>query len=143
VAVIEGFATSGMRVQTANAPAGAGKTTAMQVLTDAWGRAGGTVLGLAPTASAAAVLADAIGARVETVDKLLDVLSRHTPDPADPEADRLHPPPLPQWVLEIGPATLVIVDEHVKVGNRKRLRLLQFLTDRGATVRCTGDDRQL
>ncbi|MEU1953387.1 MobF family relaxase [Nocardia rhamnosiphila] len=143
VAVIEGFATSGVRVQTANAPAGAGKTTAMQVLTDAWGRDGGTVLGLAPTASAAAVLADSIGARVETVDKLLDILSRHAPDSADPGADRLHPSPLPQWMLEIGPDTLVIVDEHVKVGNLKRLRLLQFLTDRGATVRCIGDDRQL
>ncbi|MEV0110609.1 MobF family relaxase [Nocardia sp. NPDC050799] len=143
VAVIEGFATSGVRVQTANAPAGSGKTTAMQVLTGAWGRDGGTVLGLAPTASAAAVLADSIGARVETVDKLLDVLSRHTPDPFDPGADRLHPPPLPEWVLQIGADTLVIVDEHVKVGNLKRLRLLQFLIGRGATVRCIGDDRQL
>ncbi|MFD4407733.1 MobF family relaxase [Nocardia sp. NPDC058499] len=143
VAVIEGFATSGMRVQTANAPAGAGKTTAMRVLTDAWSRDGGTVLGLAPTASAAAVLADSIGARVETADKLLDVLSRHTSIPADPAADRPYPPLLPEWVLEIGPDTLVIVDEHVKVGNLKRLRLLRFLTDRGATVRCIGDDHQL
>lgn len=143
VAVIEGFATSGMRVQTANAPAGSGKTTAMQVLTDAWRRDGGTVHGLAPTASAAAVLADSIGARVETVDKLLYVLSLHTPDRAEPGADRRFPPQLPEWVLEIGPDTLVIVDEHVKVGNLKRLRLLQFLTDRGATVRCIGDDRQL
>ncbi|MGI5219299.1 MobF family relaxase [Nocardia sp. CA-290969] len=143
VAVIEGFATSGMRVQTANAPAGSGKTTAMQVLTDAWGRDGGTVLGLAPTASAAAVLTDSIGARVETVDKLLDVLSRHTPGPDNPVTYRLHPPPLPEWVLQIGADTLVIIDEHVKVGNLKRLRLLQFLTDQGATVRCIGDDRQL
>ncbi|WP_249643745.1 MobF family relaxase [Nocardia sputi] len=143
VAVIEGFATSGVGVQTANAPAGSGKTTAMQVLTDAWSRDGGTVLGLAPTASAAAVLADSIGARVETVDKLLDVLSRHTPAPFDPGVDRLHPPPLPEWVLQIGTGTLVIVDEHVKVGNLKRLRLLRFLIGRGATVRCIGDDRQL
>src|SRR5690606_6876684 len=108
VAVIEGFATSGMRVQTANAPAGSGKTTAMQVLNDAWSRNGGTVLGLAPTASAAAVLADSIGTRVETIDKLLDVLTRHTTNPADPAADHRHPPPLPEWVLQIGPATLVI-----------------------------------
>ncbi|WP_327116634.1 relaxase domain-containing protein [Nocardia sp. NBC_01730] len=143
VNVIEGFATSGLRIHTANAPAGSGKTTAMAVLTDAWHTSGGQVLGLAPTASAAAVLGDSIGARVETVDKVLDVLSRHTPRPDNPALDRDIPPPLPEWVLQIDPGTLVIVDEHVKLGNLKRLRLLRFLASRGATVRCIGDDQQL
>ncbi|MFX0581017.1 MobF family relaxase [Nocardia nepalensis] len=143
VGVIEGFATSGLRVHTANAPAGSGKTTAMAVLTDAWHTSGGQVLGLAPTASAAAVLGDSIGARVETVDKVLDVLSRHTPRPDNPALDREVPPPLPQWVLQIGSDTLVIVDEHVKLGNLKRLRLLRFLASRGATIRCIGDNQQL
>src|SRR5690606_29525293 len=53
------------------------------------------------------------------------------------------PPSLPQWVLDIDTDTLVIVDEHVKLGNIKRVKLLRFLTDRGATIRCLGDDRQL
>ncbi|WP_051021554.1 MobF family relaxase [Nocardia araoensis] len=143
VSVVERFATSGLRVHTANAPAGTGKTTAMRVLTDAWHASGGQILGLAPTAAAAAELGASIGARVETVDKLLDVLSRHTPHPDDPALEREVPPTLPEWVLQIDSGTLVIVDEHVKLGNLKRLRLLQFVTGRGATVRCIGDDHQL
>ncbi|MGS2807743.1 MobF family relaxase [Nocardia abscessus] len=141
--VIEGFAGSGMRVHTANAPAGTGKTTGMAVLTTAWNTSGGTVLGLAPTANAAAVLGESIGARCETVDKLLAVIDLHTPHPNSPANEREHPPPLPQWVLDIGTDTLVIVDEHVKIGTLKRLKLLRFLADRGATIRCLGDDHQL
>ncbi|MFE9322647.1 MobF family relaxase [Nocardia sp. NPDC052278] len=141
--VIQGFATSTLRVRTTNAPAGTGKTTAMAVLTDAWHTSGGQVLGLAPTASAAAELGKAIGARVETVDKVLDVLDRHTPSRDNLTVDREHPSSLPQWILDIDPDTLVIVDEHVKIGNLKRLRLLRFLHDRGATIRCIGDPHQL
>ncbi|MEV0853760.1 MobF family relaxase [Nocardia fluminea] len=143
IGVISAFATSGLRVHTANAPAGTGKTTAMQVLTSAWHSGGGTVLGMAPTAAAAAVLGESIGTRAETVDKLLDVINRHTSTPNSPTLVRDHPPSLPQWVLDIDDRTLVIVDEHVKLGNTKRLHLLQFLSARGATVRCIGDDRQL
>ncbi|MFE7720820.1 MobF family relaxase [Nocardia rhizosphaerihabitans] len=143
VGVISSFATSGLRVHTANAPAGTGKTTAMQVLTTAWHSSGGTVLGMAPTAAAAAVLGASIGTRAETVDKLLDVIHRHSPGRIAAQSQRDQPPSLPQWVLDIDDRTLVIVDEHVKLGNLKRLRLLQFLSTRGATVRCIGDDRQL
>ncbi|WP_280222057.1 MobF family relaxase [Nocardia neocaledoniensis] len=143
VEVITSFATSEMLVHTANAPAGTGKTTAMQVLTHAWQSSAGTVLGMAPTAAAAAVLGEAIGTRAETVDKLLDVINRHSHRPDSPAVVRDQPPSLPQWVLDIDDTTLVIVDEHVKLGNTKRLQLLQFLTHRGATVRCIGDDQQL
>ncbi|WP_228816035.1 MobF family relaxase [Nocardia cyriacigeorgica] len=141
--VIAAFATSAMRVHTANAPAGSGKTTAMKVLTTAWHASGGTVLGLAPTAAAAAVLGESIGARVETVDKVLDVIARHTLHPTNPALEREVAPSLPQWVLDIDAETLVIVDEHVKLGNHKRLKLLRFLAARGATIRCIGDDHQL
>ncbi|MBF6543377.1 MobF family relaxase [Nocardia brasiliensis] len=139
VRVIESFAAAGMRMHTANAPAGTGKTTAMAVLSTAWRSAGGTVLGLAPTANAAAELGQAIGARAETVDKLLHVLSTHHPDALTGE----YLPHLPQWVLDITDTTLVILDEHVTVPTTKRLHLLRYLTRRGATVRCLGDDRQL
>jgi hypothetical protein len=47
---------SGARLQLAIAPAGAGKTTAMRALTLAWTEDGGQVIGLAPSAAAAAVL---------------------------------------------------------------------------------------
>ncbi|MEV6099429.1 MobF family relaxase [Nocardia sp. NPDC051981] len=144
VAVITEFARSPWFIATTNAPAGAGKTTAMRVLADAWRADGGTVLGLAPTAAAAAVLGDAIDARTETADKLLDVLHKHSPAAvASPVASNPFPPTLPQWVLDIDARTLVIVDEHVRLGDDKRLRLFEFLLDRRAAVRCVGDDHQL
>ncbi|WP_327109661.1 relaxase domain-containing protein [Nocardia sp. NBC_01730] len=139
IRVIESFATAGMRVHTANAPAGTGKTTAMQVLTAAWESGGGTVLGMAPTAAAASVLGESIGTRAETVDKLLTVIDRHHPAAMTCE----YPPVLPQWVLDINDTTLVIIDEHVTLPTTKRLQLLRYLTGRGATVRCIGDDQQL
>ncbi|MEU4711085.1 MobF family relaxase [Nocardia salmonicida] len=138
IRVIESFASAGLHVHTANAPAGTGKTTAMQVLATAWESGGGTVLGIAPTAAAASVLGESIGARAETVDKLLHVIDTHRPDNASE-----YLPPLPHWVLDIDQTTLVIVDEHVTLPTTKRLQLLRFLTQRGATVRCIGDDRQL
>ena len=58
--------TSGARVQLAIAPAGAGKTTAMRALTLAWTQDGGHVLGLAPSAAAAAVLGVQTGIRADT-----------------------------------------------------------------------------
>ena len=76
------MATSGARVQLALAPAGTGKTTAMAVLAAAWRHAGGTVIGLAPTASAAEVLAEDLGSTTDTIDKLVD-LQRNPPSPDD------------------------------------------------------------
>ncbi|WP_328436932.1 MobF family relaxase [Nocardia puris] len=132
----------GPRIRTTNAPAGAGKTTAMTVLADAWRAGGGTVLGLAPLASAASVLAAEIGGRVETVDKLLHILDGHAPAHlALAENDTARP--IPQWVLDIGPDTLVIVDEWIKMGTLTRWKLLRWLTSRDASIRLIGDDRQL
>jgi hypothetical protein len=55
-ALVRQMCTSGARLQLAIAPAGAGKTTAMRALTLAWTQDGGQVIGLAPSAAAAAVL---------------------------------------------------------------------------------------
>jgi conjugative relaxase-like TrwC/TraI family protein len=54
-ALVRDMATSGARLQLGIAPAGAGKTTALRALTTAWRQDGGTVIGLAPSAAAAAV----------------------------------------------------------------------------------------
>jgi hypothetical protein len=62
--------TSGGRLQLAIAPAGAGKTTAMRALVQAWRDSGGQVVGLAPSAAAAAQLRDHTGAPAETLAKL-------------------------------------------------------------------------
>jgi hypothetical protein len=68
--LVRQMCTSGARVQLAIAPAGAGKTTAMRALTLAWTEDGGQVLGLAPSAAAAAVLGEHTGIRADTLAKL-------------------------------------------------------------------------
>ena len=60
------MSTSGARLQLAIAPAGAGKTTAMRALALAWTQDGGQVIGLAPSAAAAAVLGEQTGIRTDT-----------------------------------------------------------------------------
>lgn len=69
--LVRSMSTSGRRVQLALAPAGAGKTTAMRVLAGVWTEAGADVLGLAPSAAAAAALRDATGMPCETLAKLV------------------------------------------------------------------------
>ena len=69
-ALVHGMATSGARLQLAIAPAGAGKTTAMRALAAAWEADGGTVIGLAPSAAAAAVLREQLGTGTDTLAKL-------------------------------------------------------------------------
>ncbi|PPJ22985.1 hypothetical protein C5E45_15170 [Nocardia nova] len=144
-AMVTHFATSPARIAIASAPAGTGKTTAMRVLVDAWRASGGTVLGLAPEAAPAAILAEATRTRVETVDRLLHILNRHR---SHHDTDRVRtaddfPASAPMWIHQIDEQTLVIVDEHIKLSDRKRLQLFEFLTARGATIRCVGDDKQL
>jgi ATP-dependent exoDNAse (exonuclease V) alpha subunit len=92
------MATSGARLQLAIAPAGAGKTTALQALTRAWREAGGQVIGLAPSAAAAAQLRDHTGAAADTLAKLTWSLHYQDSEPAD-------------WICNIGPSTLVLIDE--------------------------------
>ena len=74
-ALVRQMCTSGARLQLAIAPAGAGKTTAMRALTLAWTQDGGQVLGLAPSAAAAAVLGEQTGIRTDTLAKLTWSLS--------------------------------------------------------------------
>ena len=94
--LVRQMCTSGARVQLAIAPAGAGKTTAMRALTLAWTEDGDQVLGLAPSAAAAAVLAENTGIRSDTLAKLTWSLDHGE---------------LPDWAAAIGPSTLVIIDE--------------------------------
>jgi ATP-dependent exoDNAse (exonuclease V) alpha subunit len=68
----------------------------MSVLARAWADSGGQVLGLAPSAAAAAQLRDATGAVAETLAKLTWSI-----DHGD----------LPDWAEGIGRSSLVIIDE--------------------------------
>jgi conjugative relaxase-like TrwC/TraI family protein len=119
---------SGARLQLAIAPAGAGKTTAMRALTLAWSEDGGQVIGLAPSAAAAAVLAEQTGIRADTLAKLTWSL-----DHGD----------LPDWATGVGPATLIIIDEAGMADTLSLDTAVRFAVDRGASVRLIGDDQQL
>ena len=126
--LVRQMCTSGARLQLAIAPAGAGKTTAMRALTLAWTDDGGQVIGLAPSAAAAAVLGEQTGIRADTLAKLTWSL-RHGD--------------LPDWATGVGPATLIIIDEAGMADTLSLDTAVQFALGRGASVRLIGDDQQL
>ncbi len=137
-ALVRELATSGARLQVALAPAGTGKTTAMSVLARAWAQDGGTVLGLAPTSAAAAVLREDLAAPTDTLDKLVHTITEMR-DPAN--ADRAVR--VPTWVADIGPRTLVVVDEAGMAATPALDTAVDFVLGRGGSVRLVGDDQQL
>ncbi len=132
--LVQEMAMSGRRLQLAIAPAGTGKTTAMRALATAWTTAGGTVLGLAPSAAAAEELRTHLDTDQRTTRSL--------------EADNLakmvwaidHKEPL---AAAVGPDTLVIVDEASMADTLTLDRVVTWCCDRGASVRLIGDDQQL
>lgn len=140
-ALVRQMATSGNRLQLAIAAAGTGKTTAMSVLTRAWEFSGGTVIGLAPSAAAAAVLGEQIsgkhtnqqgntraGTHTDTLAKLVDSLAKNHPT---------------EWMESIGPDTLVLIDEAGMADTLPLDTAISFLVGRDATIRLIGDDQQL
>ncbi|MGB3258722.1 MAG: AAA family ATPase, partial [Ornithinimicrobium sp.] len=129
-ALVKGMATSGARVQLAIAPAGSGKTTAMRALARAWESSGGTVIGLAPSAAAAAVLRDSTQTQADTLAKLVWHLE-HDPDQ------------LPQWAQDVDERTLVVVDEAGMVDTLSLDKTVAYVLARGGSVRLVGDDQQL
>ena len=127
-ALVRQMCISGVRVQLAIAAAGAGKTTAMRALTLAWTQDGGQVIGLAPSAAAAAVLGEQTGIRTDTLAKLTWSLDQGQP---------------PDWAAAIGPSTLLIIDEAGMADTLSLDTAVQFAIGRGANVRLIGDDQQL
>jgi limonene-1,2-epoxide hydrolase len=127
-ALVRSMCTSGARLQLAIAPAGAGKTTAMSTLVQAWTDSGGDGLGLAPSAAAAAQLRDATGTPAETLAKLTWSIQRGD---------------LPDWAERIGRSTLVIIDEAGMADTLSLDTAVAFVVRRGGSVRLVGDDQQL
>lgn len=122
---LEQVAVSGRQVDVLIGPAGAGKTTAMHALRRAWqaehGR--GSVVGLAPSAAAAKVLADDLGVECENTAKWLH------------EHDRGR--------ASFGPGQLVIIDEATLAGTLALDRLTGLAENAGAKVLLVGDWAQL
>ncbi len=118
-------AVSGRVVDVLVGPAGAGKTTAMRALRTAWEREHGrdSVVGLAPSAVAAQVLADDLGIRTENTAKWWDTHQRTG--------------------ATFRTGQLVIVDEASLAGTLSLDRITALAQDAGAKVLLVGDWAQL
>jgi conjugative relaxase-like TrwC/TraI family protein len=112
-------------VQPLSAPAGAGKTTSMRALrTAVHRRFDGTVLVLAPTGKAVDVaVREGAGDQGYTIAKALHLLSDNQ--------------------LDLGPHTLVVVDEAAMVGTTDLRQLLTATTQASAKTVLVGDQHQL
>jgi len=152
--LVREMATSGRAVQLALAPAGTGKTTAMQVLTRAWQDSGGTVIGLAPSAVAAQELGASINPEAGDAGpaaKAKGLLGgRWRPGRKKVRADTLaklvwhaNHGDAPSWMERINSKTLVLVDEAGMAATTDLAAAIDYITARGGQVRLVGDDRQL
>lgn len=122
---LAGVAISGRAVDVLVGPAGAGKTTAMRALRTAWERehGRGSVVGLAPSAVAAQVLADDLGIRTENTAKWWQ-------DHQNTGAS-------------FRKGQLVIVDEASLAGTLSLDRITEHAVEVGAKVLLVGDWAQL
>lgn len=120
--------TAGEAVACVVGPAGAGKSRTMGAAAAAWQRAGIPVRGVAPSATAAGVLAQEAGIRSDTIAKLLY------------EHDRPGGPDEP-WQLRRG--EVIVVDEAGMVGSRDLARLINLAETAAAKVVLVGDHAQL
>jgi conjugative relaxase-like TrwC/TraI family protein len=125
------IAVSGRQVDLLVGPAGAGKTTAMHALKAAWTNVHGdhSVVGLAPSAVAAQVLAEDLGIGCENTAKWLhDHDHDHGQDGG--------------WT-QFRPAQLVIIDEATLAGTLALDRITALAAAAGAKVLLVGDWAQL
>jgi len=116
------------------APAGAGKTRTLGAATAAWQQAGYRVVGLAPSARAAAELADATGGKADTLAKWLHTRDRLTQIPAyAPER---------AWAT-LDDRTVLIVDEASMASTLDLDRLITLAAEKAAKVVLVGDPAQI
>jgi len=114
------------------APAGAGKTSTLGATSQAWAAAGYRVVGLAPSARAAAELSAATGARADTLAKWL-----HNHDRV-----RSLPPAERAWTA-IDDRTVLIVDEASMASTLDLDRLTSLAAKAAAKVVLVGDPGQI
>jgi conjugative relaxase-like TrwC/TraI family protein len=138
-AAIRQIATSGRSLDLLVGPAGTGKSTTMAGLRAVWERqyGPGSVRGLAPSATAAEVLAGELGIETENIAKWL-FEHRRTLDHRQataPEVERA------RWQLRKG--QLVIVDEASLAGTFALDELVTAAERAGAKILLSGDHAQL
>lgn len=123
-ALVHSLLSDPRQVALALAPAGSGKTTAMNSLAQVAHDLGYEVIGLAPSAAAAGVLSDATGIPAETLAKLDHALTTGR-------------------APVLGPRTIVAIDEAGMADTLTLDRIIAACTSQGARIRLIGDDQQL
>lgn len=118
------FATSDKLLVVGIGAAGAGKTSSTRLAVNAIEASGGRVVGMAPTAAAAAVMREEMGIEADTVDKILSDWKNGAP-------------------VSLRAGDVLLVDEAGMVSTTKFQQILQLAQERGALVRALGDYRQL
>ncbi len=162
-AAVAGVVTSGHRLDLIVGPAGTGKSTTMAGVRAAWEAAHGpgSVIGLAPSAAAAEVLADAVGVPTENTAKWISEharlperrgelesyaarLARAYPSLATRELQQeaaASQAAYQRWALRAG--QLVIVDEASMAATRDLDYITTAAAEAGAKVLLVGDWAQL
>ncbi|TFC87134.1 MobF family relaxase [Cryobacterium sp. TMT3-29-2] len=128
------FTTSGTLLVVATGPAGAGKTTALALAARATEQAGGRLIGLAPSATAAAVFRDAVEVPAATIHSFVRAYDTH----GDATSESRHPEE-----LKLRAGDIIVVDEAGMAGTLNLAKVTSIAERHGAHVRLIGDDRQL
>lgn len=123
-AIARYLCTAATKLAVAIGPAGSGKTTAMAAVATAWREAGGDVIALAPSASAARQLSASLGIPARTIHKLL--------------AQARHGAP-----TGITPGAMLLVDEVAMAATFDFDALRALADTHGAVIRGVGDPEQL
>ena len=119
------FATSDKLLVVGIGAAGAGKTSSTRLAVDAIEASGNRVIGMAPTAAAAAVMRSEMRINADTVDKIL----------TDWQSGKAS--------VDVRPGDVLLVDEAGMIATPKMEKILTLAQERGALVRALGDYRQL
>ncbi|MBF1650720.1 MAG: AAA family ATPase, partial [Rothia dentocariosa] len=124
-AMARAFATSDKLLVVGIGAAGAGKTSSTRLAVDAIEASGNRVIGMAPTAAAAAVMRSEMRINADTVDKFL----------IDWQSGKAY--------VDVRPGDVLLVDEAGMIATPKMEKILTLAQERGALVRALGDYRQL
>ncbi|MGW9159291.1 MobF family relaxase [Microbacterium sp. NPDC055665] len=130
------FVTNPSAVSAGIGPAGTGKTTSMKLAARAAEAGGVGLIGLAPSAAAAAVFRDAVGVPAQTIHQFLN---GHDALPLGPDGIGY----LPSTPLPVRPGDIIVVDEAGMAGTALLASLVKVAADLGVHVRLMGDHRQL
>lgn len=124
-AMARAFATSDKFLVVGIGAAGAGKTSSTRLAVAAIEASGNRVIGMAPTAAAAAVMRSEMRINADTVDKFL----------TDWQSGKLS--------VDVCPGDVLLVDEAGMIATPKMEKIITLAQERGALVRALGDYRQL